>query len=93
MNTLTIMFFLWGLAATGFTAVMVYRAILTQHETDQLFLGRDELVDFNHAEHDEIVRRVNRLRPFYQGFGGAAALITVAIVSVYVAQALPYVRF
>lgn len=92
MNALTIMFALWVLAAAGFTAVMVYRAILTQHETDQLFLGKDDS-DFNHAEHDDIVRRVNNLRPFCQGFGGAAGLIGVVMVGVYVAQALPYVKF
>lgn len=92
MNTLQILLTVWGVLVAGFTALMVYRATLTQHETDELFLS--ETAD-NHREreHDDIVRRVNRLRPLVTGFGGAAALMTVAIVGVVVAQALPYVKF
>lgn len=93
MQPLTVMFTLWAIAAAGFTLLMVYRAHLTQHETDQLFLNENEEVDFNHAEHDDIVRRVNLLQPFCTGFGGAAALMTVAIVGTFVYQALPYVKF
>jgi hypothetical protein len=91
MQTLPIMFILWALAVAGFTALMVYRAHLTQHETDQLFLSDldCETDCAGHVEHDDIVRRVNRLRPYCQGFGGAAALITIAIVGVWVVQAIP----
>jgi hypothetical protein len=86
------MFAVWGVLIVGFTAVMVYRAHLTQHETDQLFLS-DNPDLFNEPEHDEIVRRVNFIQPIVNGFGGAAALVTMLIVGVYVANALPHVRF
>lgn len=92
MSTLQVMFTVWGVLIAGFTALMVYRAHLTQHETDELFLS-ESADPSREQEHDDIVRRVNQLRPLVTGFGGAAALLTVAIVGVVVAQALPYVKF
>lgn len=92
MSILSIMFGMWGVAVGGFTILMIYRSYLTQHETDQLFLA-EEAVDFNHAEHDDIVRRVDRLCPLCKWFGIASIVMTAAITGVYVAQALPYVKF
>ena len=93
MHALPLMFVLWAIFTAGFTGVMVYRAHLTQHETDQLFLNDTECADCHHQEHDAIVRRVDRLRPYCQGLGGAAALMTVAILGVFVAEALPNLQF
>jgi hypothetical protein len=92
MNAMQILLTLWGLAVAAFTAVMVYRATLTQHETDELFLSENG-DHFREDEHDDIVRRVNNLRPLVTGFGGAAALMTVAIIGMVLVQALPYVKF
>ena len=92
MSTLNIMLTVWGLLVAGFTLLMVYRGHLTQHETDELFLS--ETADQSREqEHDDIVRRVQGLGPLVTGFGGAAALLTVAIVGVVLAQNLPYVKF
>lgn len=89
---LQLMFTVWGVLIAGFTALMVYRGHLTQHETDELFLS--ETADqFREQEHDALLRRVRQLRPLVTGFGGAAALMTVAILGTIVVQALPYVRF
>jgi hypothetical protein len=94
MHVLAILIALWGASVIGFIAVMMYRATLTQHETDQLFLGDDSgHVSLEHREHDEIVARVEKLRPYYQGLGGAAVLITVLIVGVYIYQELPTMHF
>ena len=46
-----------------------------------------------HKEHDEIVARVDKLRPYYQGLGGAAVLMTVLVVGVYIFQVLPNLHF
>jgi hypothetical protein len=93
MHTLPILLALWGASVIGFIAVMIYRATLTQHETDQLFLCEDKDVSFSHQEHDEIVARVNKLRPYYQGLGGVAALTTVLVMGVYIAEQLPNMQF
>jgi hypothetical protein len=46
-----------------------------------------------HKEHDEIVARVDKLRPYYQGLGGVAVLMTVLVVGVYIIQILPDLKF
>lgn len=93
MHTLPILLALWGASIIGFIAVMVYRATLTQHETDQLFLGDESTVSYSHKEHDEIVDRVNKLRPYYQGLGGAVVLMTVLVAGAYFVEVLPGMHF
>jgi hypothetical protein len=94
MHVLPILVALWGASVIGFIAVMIYRATLTQHETDQLFLSDDSAhVSAGHQEHDDIVARVDKLRPYYQGLGGAAVLMTVLVVGVYIVEQLPNLSF
>lgn len=94
MHVLPILIVLWGASVIGFIAVMIYRATLTQHETDQLFLTDDSShLSPGHQEHDEIVARVDKLRPYYQGLGGVVVLMTVLVVGVYIVQELPSLRF
>jgi hypothetical protein len=94
MHVLPILIVLWCASVIGFIAVMIYRATLTQHETDQLFLGDDgPNVSLGHKEHDDIVARVDKLRPYYQGLGGVAVLMTVLVVGVYIIQELPSLKF
>lgn len=94
MHVLPILIVLWGASVIGFIAVMIYRATLTQHETDQLFLSDDSShVSAGHEEHDQIVARVDRLRPYYQGLGGVAVLMTVLVVGVYIVEQLPSLNF
>jgi len=93
MQATNVMFVLWFIAIAAFTALMVYRGHLTQHETDELFLDDAADDSFRKQEHDEIVRRVNFIQPFCQGTGGAAALITMAIMGVEVVRAIPYIHF
>ena len=94
MHVLPILIALWGASVIGFIAVMIYRATLTQHETDQLFLSDDSThISMEHREHDEICARVEKLRPYYQGLGGAAVLMTVLVVGVYIIQELPSLKF
>lgn len=80
---------LWAVCALALIAVMVYRATLTQHETDQLFLSDETKHCLNHEEHDSIMARMNRVRPLYQGLFGVTALVTLLIAGLYVAQVLP----
>ena len=85
MNTLSVMATIWGIFVTAFVGLMVYRGQLTTHETDQLFLSESALPTAQ-QENDEIIRRVNFIQPFCTGVGGAAALITVLVFGVWVAQ-------
>jgi hypothetical protein len=85
MNTLHIVAIIWGICATVFGGLMIYRATLTQHETDQLFLSETAL-PIAQEENEEIIRRVNFIQPFCAGAGGIAALMTVLVFGIWVAQ-------
>jgi len=87
MNTLTVMIALWAVAVIAFIVLSIYRAQLTQQETEQLFLNESE-PSFIHQEQDEIVRRVSMIQPIYRGVGGAAALLTFLVIGTWVAQTL-----
>ena len=84
---------IWAVVSVALVAVMVYRATLTQHETDQLFLNDETTHCLSHEEHDRILARVNRVRPLYQALCGATLLMSVLIAGIYVAQVLPQMTF
>ncbi|MGI4828425.1 MAG: hypothetical protein ACRYFU_09590 [Janthinobacterium lividum] len=84
---------IWAVVSAALVAVMVYRATLTQHETDQLFLNDETTRCLNHQEHDRILARVDRIRPVYQGLCGVTLLMSVLIAGIYVAQVLPQMTF
>jgi len=93
MQAETLILMLWGVALTAFTAVMVYRAMLTQYETDELFL--DDLADhsFRKCSHESIVRRVNSITPFARGTGGALCFMTLVMVAVFFVENASYIKF
>ena len=92
MNVLNVMFVIWALLLAAFTAVMVYRGHLNNHETDQLFLS-DNADEVLVEEQNDVVRRATFIQPFCNGLGGAAALISVLIVGVYMAKNIHNIRF
>lgn len=88
MNTLSILTVLWSLTAAVFVGLMVYRANLANHETDQLFLNDEDTVSSTHQENDRIVHLLNVLSPLCKGTGGATALLTIAIAGIWLSQLL-----
>jgi hypothetical protein len=87
MNALTISLSVWGLVVAAFVALMVYRGYLSQHETDQLFLS-ETAPSATHQENDDIIRRSNSIEPICRGVGGAAILMTLVVVGVWLSQML-----
>jgi hypothetical protein len=85
MNTLHIVAIIWGISVTAFIGLMVYRATLTQHETDQLFLSESAL-PIAQEENEDIIRRVNFIQPYCAGAGAIASLMTILVFGVWVAQ-------
>jgi hypothetical protein len=81
-----VLLFIWLALALCFLGLLVYRGQLTRYEEDQLFLN--DKVNQNEAkEQTDIVRRVKTLEPLVRIFGGAAGLLTVSIVGMYVYSA------
>jgi len=87
MNALTISLSIWGLVVTAFVVLMIYRGYLSQHETDQLFLS-ETVPSSMHQENDEIIRRTNTIEPLCKGVGGAAVLMTLVVVGIWLTQTL-----
>jgi hypothetical protein len=85
MTTLHIVAIIWGISATAFGGLMIYRATLTQHETDQLFLSESAL-PMMQEENEDIIRRVNFIQPYCAGAGAVASLMTVLVFGIWVAQ-------
>jgi hypothetical protein len=81
-----VLLFIWLALALCFLGLLVYRGQLTRYEEDQLFLN-DEVNQNEAKEQTDIVRRVKTLEPLVRIFGGAAGLLTVSIVGMYVYSA------
>lgn len=93
MHAYDVISILWAIALTAFVALMVYRGHLTQHEEPELFLDDNADMLLRKKEHDRIVRRVQLIQPYCKSTGGLTAALTVLILGVEVARALPYVHF
>ncbi len=91
MQMMATIWIVWAALAAAFLALLAYRGTITRYEEDQLFLNESA----NTAEHqrqDDIVRRCNRLQPIVRVFGGAAGLLTMGIVGMYVWDAWQHFR-
>jgi hypothetical protein len=91
MSVNPILLFVWAALAACFLALLVYRGQLTRYEDEQLFLNDDVNTQEHQAQLD-IVRRVNRVTPIVNLFGGAAGLVTASVVGLYVWQAWQRLR-
>lgn len=90
MSHLPIMLIVWAAIAACFLALLAYRGQLTRYEEDQLFLTENDSNE--QREQSEIVRKVNKIRPFVNLFGYAAALMTIGIVGLFTYDAWQHLR-
>jgi hypothetical protein len=88
MDTLSIVTVLWAVVVVAFIALMVYRANLANHETEQLFLN-ETTPSSVHLENDDVVRRLNKVAPLCKGFGGAAIILSLVVGAMWIAHTLP----
>ena len=90
MSAIPVMLIVWAAIAACFLALLAYRGQLTRYEEDQLFLTETESNE--QQEQTEIVRKVNKIRPFVNLFGFAAALMTIGIVGIFTYDAWQHLR-
>ncbi len=81
---------IWASLTACFVGLLTYRGQLTRYEDEQLFL--DSHNPEEERRQSEIVRRVNQVQPFVRVLGGAAGLVTVGIVGIWVADAIRTLR-
>lgn len=86
MGLMPILWILWAGLTTTLLALLVYRSNLTRYEEDQLFL--DEASEHQHQEQETILKKVNRIQPVVRVVTVSACVTTVAIVGIYVYDAI-----
>ena len=80
--------YLWGALFLCFMALLVYRGQLTRYEDDQLFLDEDAVtVQKNRIQHEELMQKLTRIKPFFNSTAIAAGLVTTLVVGIYVYNA------
>ena len=85
LSAIPTMLIIWAIVTVAFLILLAYRGQITRYEEDQLFLNGANANE--EREQTEIIRKVNRLAPFVRILGGAASLITVSIVGLWVFDA------
>ena len=93
MQTLTAlptMIIIWAIVTVAFLLLLAYRGQITRYEEDQLFLNGGQ--SHEETEQTEIIRKVNRLAPYVRLLGGAASLVTVSIIGLWVYDAWQRLR-
>jgi predicted membrane-bound spermidine synthase len=73
----------WAALTICFLALLVYRGQLTRYEDEQLFLN-DSIHNNERELQTTIVRKIHKIQPVVRLVGGAAGLVTVCAVGIYV---------
>ena len=76
----------WAILTGCFVALLIYRGQLTRYEDEQLFLNDGANTQARDTQ-STIVRRIQRIQPLVSIVGGAASLVTVCAVGLYVWEA------
>ncbi len=73
---------LWAVLSACFIALLIYRSQLSRYEDEKLYLNEGEARQ--QESHRSIVRRINTIQPVVRIIGGAASLVTLCAVGIYV---------
>ena len=86
LNAIPTMLIIWAVVTVTFLLLLAYRGQITRYEEDQLFLNGSNSNE--EKQQNDIVRKLNRIAPFVRILGGAASLVTVGIVGLFVYDAV-----
>ena len=90
MTPLTWLISIWGVLTAVLVVLLIYRGTLSMHEEDQLFLSNPDSP--RHREQEELVDKMNKLRPMLKLFGTASGVMVLAIGGMFVYQSLNAVQ-
>ncbi|PSH05452.1 MAG: hypothetical protein CXZ00_01830 [Acidobacteria bacterium] len=76
-----VVFALWAVLTTALVIVLIYRSALSMHEDNQLFL--DEAEQHLEREQQDIVRRMDQLRPFVNILGMGSGLLVLLMAGLW----------
>ncbi len=79
---MTVMMTLWAVLTAALVVLLIYRSALSLHEDDQLFLDNAES-QFE-KEQQELMTRLNRVRPFVNILGASSGLLILMMAGLWV---------
>jgi hypothetical protein len=82
MESMTVMMTLWAVLTAALVVLLIYRSALSLHEDDQLFLDNAES-QFE-KEQQELMTRLNRVRPFVNILGASSGLLILMMAGLWV---------
>lgn len=88
MSGISILWIVWACLTAGTLALLLYRATLTLHEDDQLFLSDVAQNGHERQIQEALIQRVQRLAPYVRTMTGATGLATAALVGIYTVNAI-----
>ena len=83
---LTILFSAWGVITAVLTILLIYRAVLSSREDDQIFIDAAEY--HHYAEQQELIARMTRLRKPIIALTAISAILFLSGVSFWIYQGL-----
>lgn len=81
MSLMQLGLLVWGLVTAALTVLLIYRAMISMKEDDQLFL--DSSGTSMQAEQTQVQLRLRRLSPYIKILGGASGALLVTIGSLW----------
>lgn len=90
MTPLSWLISIWGVLTAVLVVLLIYRGTLSMHEEDQLFLSDPDSP--RHREQEELIVKMNKLRPMLRLFGTASGVMVLAIGGMFVYQSLSAVQ-
>lgn len=88
MSYMPIIWIVWAGVITFLLILLVYRSNLTRYEEDQIFL--DDAANHQKKQQEDLLVKVNKIQPWIRIVSGATGVLTVAIIGVYVWDALQH---
>ena len=86
MTVLPVLWIVWGVVAAILLVLLGYRGTLTRYEEDQIFL--DQATSLEAREQGDIQKKLDKIRPYLVGTLWVIGALTVAILGLYVQDAI-----
>lgn len=87
VSAVPVLLVIWAVVVACFVGLLTYRGQLTRYENEQLYLSETDIAGEEERRNEQIVRRIQQIAPLVRVLAGAAALVTVGIVGIWVADA------
>ena len=86
MSYVLVIWIVWGALGLLLLGLILYRAAITRHEEDQIFL--EETSTMQQKEQELIMKRVRPVEHMIRVCGGAEGVVTLGILAFYLMDAL-----